>query len=414
MKMNQQTTTRAGLALFFSGLVAIPMFAQGCADDLCCTDPTTFSVEGNAEATGQFQAAAGAVADLSAVAQGSFDDVTNACRAIAIDLDADQAARDTATNAGADNQAKAWCDLAVAQIQAKITASGGATLAFEAPKCSASISAKANCQAKCSGSASCDVKATPPTCEGGKLEVECKGGCTAEGGVSVQCEGSCEATCEGSCSATVEAPSVDCTGKCEGTCEAKAGVGTGTGAQADGTCEGSCKGTCTASPGKAALKCSGSCKGGCTGKCTAKAGATVKCDGKCDADFTPLSCKGGELKGGCQVEAKCDANCEASASAKAECTPPQVTITAKGNIEARYIESLKTNLPNLLVVFQARGQAFVDLIGKVSANVAGSVSGDLGVKGLACLNTVVTGIGKSTEQMTASVSASGSVVGAIK
>jgi len=409
-------STRFSAPIAIAAALAIPIFAQGCsaADELCCTDPTSFTVEGNAEITGQFQAAAGAVADLSAVAQGSLDDVVNACRAIAEDLDADQAARDTATNAGADNQAKAWCDLAVAQIQAKITASGGATLTFQPPKCSASISAKANCQAKCSGSASCDVKATPPTCEGGKLEVECKGGCTAEGGVSVQCEGSCEATCEGSCSATVEAPSVDCNGKCEGTCEAKAGVGTGTGAQADGTCQGTCKGTCTATPGSAAIKCGGSCKGGCTGKCTAKAGATVKCDGKCDADFTPLSCKGGELKGGCKVEAKCDANCEASASAKAECTPPEVTIVAKGNIEARYIESLKLNLPNLLVVFQARGQAFVDLIGKVSGSVVGSVSGDIGVKGLACLNTLGAGIAKGTGQMTAAVQASGSVVTSIK
>ncbi len=89
-------------------------------------------------------------------------------------------------------------------------------------------------------------------------------------------------------------------------------------------------------------------------------------------------------------------------------------MVAKGNIEARYLDSLKVNLPNLLVVFQARGQAFVSLIGKVSGSVAGSVSGDLGVKGLACLNTVVSGIGQSTTQMTAAVSASGSVVGSIK
>jgi hypothetical protein len=36
------------------------------------------------------------------------------------------------------------------------------------------------------------------------------------------------------------------------------------------------------------------------------------------------------------------------------------------------------------------------------------------VKGLACLNTVVSGIAKSTTQMTGAVSASGSVVGSIK
>ena len=404
-------STRFSAPIAIAAALAIPIFAQGCSavDDLCCTDPTAFTVEGNAEATGQFQAAAGAVADLSAVAQGSFDDVVNACRAIALDLDADQAARDAATNAGADKQAEAWCNLAVAQIKGKITASGKANLTFQPPKCSASISAKANCQAKCSGSASCDVKATPPTCEGGKLEVACKGGCTAEGGVSVACEGSCEGNCEGSCSATAEAPSVECTGKCEGKCNAKADV-QGSGAQADGTCNGTCEGTCTATPGKAAVKCGGSCKGSCTAKCSAKAGATVKCDGKCDADFEPLSCKGGELKGGCKVEAKCDANCEASASAKAECTPPEVNFSFSGNVEARYIASLKANIPKLLVVFSARGQAFVSLIGKVSGSVAGSVSGELGVKGLACLNSVVSGIGTSTEQMTASVQASGSVV----
>lgn len=410
-------STRFSAPIAIAAALAIPIFAQGCSavDDLCCTEPAAFTVEGNAEATGQFQAAAGAVADLSAVAQGSFDDVVNACRAIAIDLDADAAARDGATNAGADGQAKAWCDLAVAQIKAKITAKGSATLTFEAPKCSASISAKANCQAKCSGSAQCDVKATPPTCEGGKLEVECKGSCDVSASApKIACEGKCAASCEGSCSATAEAPSVECDGKCEGTCEGSGGAGT-SGLDAQGNCNGTCKGTCTAKPGSAKLNCAGSCKGSCTGSCTATPGSvSAKCDGECKGEITPLSCKGGELKGGCKVEAKCDANCEASASAKAECTPPQVTIKADASVEARYLDSLKVNLPNLLVVFQARGQAFVGLIGKVSGSVAGSVSGDLGVKGLACLNAVVSGIGKSTTQMTASVEASGSVVGAIK
>lgn len=404
-------STRFSAPIAIAAALAIPMFAQGCsaADELCCTDPSKVEIAG--EAGAQFNVAVSAAADLTAVAQGSFDDVVNACRNIAIDLDADAAARDTATSAQGDAQAKAWCDLAVAQINAKIKAQGAITIAFEAPKCQASISAKANCQAKCSGSAKCDIQATPPTCEGGKLEVACQGSCKGEANVAVACEGSCDAECSGSCAATVEAPSVDCTGKCEGTCEAKAGVGTGTGANADGTCQGTCKGTCTATPGSAAIKCGGSCKGSCKGSCTAKAGASVKCDGKCEGKFEPLSCKGGELKGGCKVEAKCDANCDASVSAKAECTPPQVTIKAGASVEARYIDSLKANLPNLLVVFQARGQAFVGLITKVSGSLAGSVSGDIGVKGLACLNTVGAGIVKGTGQMTAAVSASGAVVG---
>ena len=403
-------STRFSAPIAIIAALAIPVFAQGCsaADQLCCADPSKVEIKG--EAGAQFNVALSAGADLTAVAQGAFDDVINACRNIAIDLDADVAARETANSAQGDAQVKAWCDLAVAQIGAKINASGKATIAFEAPRCEASLSAKANCQAKCSGGATCDVQATPPTCEGGKLEVSCQGSCKGEANVAIACEGSCDAECSGSCAATVEAPAVDCTGTCEGTCEAKGGVGTGAGASADGTCQGSCKGTCTAKPGTAAIKCSGSCKGSCKGTCSAKAGASVKCDGKCEGKFEPLSCKGGELKGGCKVEAKCDANCDASVSAKAECTPPQITIKASGNVEARYINSIKANLPNLLVVFTARGQAFVGLLGKVSTSLAGSVSGDIGVKGLACLNTVGAGLVKGTGQMTAAVSASGSVV----
>ena len=38
-------------------------------------------------------------------------------------------------------------------------------------------------------------------------------------------------------------------------------------------------------------------------------------DAGCDGDFEPLKCEGGELKGGCSVDAKCEANCDASVSA---------------------------------------------------------------------------------------------------
>ena len=67
------------------------------------------------------------------------------------------------------------------------------------------------------------------------------------------------------------------------------------------------------------------------GKCEAKAGsASVKCDGKCTGTAQPLSCKGGELKAQCEADANCSGNCKASASAKAECTPPKVDIQFKG------------------------------------------------------------------------------------
>jgi hypothetical protein len=399
--------TRFSAPVAILAAIAIPVFAQGCsaADELCCSDPTKIEIQGQAGA--QFSVAVGAAADLAAVAQGSLDDVVSACRNIATDLDATTEELATAQAAQGNDAATAWCNLAVAKIKGNVTAQGGLTVTFAAPQCQASVSAKANCQAKCDVSGKCDIKANLPQCTGGKLEVSCKGSCKAEGSASVACEGSCGAECKGSCQAT---GGVKCEGKCEGTCEAEAGTA-GSGIQADGTCKGTCKGTCeVTAPG---VKCEGSCKGQCTGECKATANVAVKCDGKCDGDFEPLKCEGGKLEGGCKVDAKCDANCDASVSAKAECTPPELTIKAGANVQAKYIDSLKANLPQLVVVFQARGEAFVKTISTVGGSLAGSVSGDIGVKGIACLNTVGAQVVNATGQMTAAVSASGNVVGSL-
>jgi hypothetical protein len=400
--------TRFSAPVAILAAIAIPVFAQGCsaADELCCSDPTKLEVTGQAGA--QFQVAVGAAADLAAVAQGSLDDVVSACRNMATDFDATSEELATAQAAQGNDAATAWCNLAVAKIKGVASANGNAklTLKFDPPQCQASVSAKANCQAKCDVSGKCDIKANPPKCTGGKLEVSCKGSCKAEGSASVACEGSCGAECKGSCQAT---GGVKCEGKCEGTCEAEAGTA-GSGIQADGTCKGTCKGTCeVTAPG---VKCEGSCKGQCTGECKASANVAVKCDGKCDGDFEPLKCEGGKLEGGCQVDAKCDANCDASVSAKAECTPPQVVVAFEGGatINAKYTDSLKANLPQLIVVFQARGDAFVKTISTVGGSLAGSVSGDIGVKGIACLNTVGAQVVNASQQMTVAVSSSTNVV----
>ena len=277
----KNNTTRHGITLLLAGL-AIPLFAQGCGglDALCCTDPTKVELTGQVGA--QFSVAVGAAADLSAVAQASLDDVVSACRNMAQDLDAPTAEIEKAQAAQGADAATAWCNLAVEQIKGQIQAKGALSIAFEPPKCQASVSAKANCQAKCDVSGKCDIKANPPVCTGGKLEVSCKGGCTAEGSASVACEGSCGGECSGSCTAE---GGIKCEGKCEGNCEAEAGV-EGSGAQADGTCKGTCKGTCSATP--PGVTCTGSCKGSCKGECKATANVAVKCDGKCDGEFEPL------------------------------------------------------------------------------------------------------------------------------
>jgi hypothetical protein len=387
--------------------------ASGCdqvkdAQDAVCCSAEDFQVGGTVSASigggAQGQVAAQAVADFAGIAAAAVADITAACRSIAQDLDADKSVQDAAEakEAGRDKM-KAWCDAAVAQIDAfKVKAKGTLTVKVTPPVCEASISAKANCQAKCSASGTCDIKANPPTCEGGKLEVACKGECTAKANATLSCEGSCSGECTGSCSAE---GGVECKGKCDGTCEAS-GTGTGTGIQADGTCDGVCKGTCAVTAPKAT--CKGSCKGQCSASCTGSATASVKCDGECKGDYEPIKCTGGELKGGCQVDAKCDANCDASVKAKAECRPPAVEVAFSGAVDAEAAAKLQATIKaNLGVIFalQARLKGMVDIGATISANVDSFVE----IK-KPCLLAMIVAIGEALDNVNASVSASGSII----
>ncbi|MBX3219917.1 MAG: hypothetical protein KF795_05310 [Labilithrix sp.] len=400
----------------------------GCGEDplasACCTEfkvgadlsGVDFGVD--ASIKGQFNAFAQASADLSGAASGALDGVTGACKGMA-QVGGANATADEPADPGA--RVKFWCDLAVAKIQASFQAQGGASAALNIQvtpaECKASFKAEANCQASCQVDASCDASAKPPTCEGGKLEVSCEGGCEGEANASIACEGGCTGTCEGSCTAE-GGVAVDCEGKCEGTCTAKAGASDG-GAQADGSCKGECNGTCTASATAPKVECKGTCKGSCSAKCEAKAGATVKCDGKCSGKAEPLSCKGGELKAQCEVNAECGGNCSASASAKAECTPPKLDIafsaSAQGSASgeaALMVEAIRLYLPEILLVFQARGKAFVDLTGKVVASGSATLDpGKLGLKGAACLGAIVPVVVQAGANVTAAFEASGKVAG---
>ncbi|MCW5832600.1 MAG: hypothetical protein KIS78_09345 [Labilithrix sp.] len=408
--------------------LVVPSVLTGCDGDditggLCCTDfkvgadlsGVDFGVD--ASIKGQFAAFAQASGDLSGAASAALDGVTGACKGLA-QVGGANATADEPSDPVA--RVKFWCDLAVAKIQASFQAEGGASAALQInvtpAECKASFKAEANCQASCQVDASCDASAKPPTCEGGKLEVSCEGGCTAEGGVDIACEGGCTGTCEGSCTAE-GGVSVECDGKCDGTCAAGGSAG-GDGIQADGSCKGTCNGTCTAKAGVKA-QCSGTCKGSCSAKCEAKAGASVKCDGKCEGKAEPLSCKGGELKAQCEVDANCSGNCSASASAKAECTPPKLDISFKGAAAASasgeaalMVEAIRLYLPEILLVFQARGQAFIDLSGKVVASGSATLDpGKLGVKGTACLAAIVPVLAQAGANVKAAVEASGSVAG---
>jgi hypothetical protein len=369
------TLNRFKAPLLLATALALPVITNGCSavqdaqGAVCCTEfKAGATIDAKIGGNAQAQVAAQAIADFSGIASAAVEDVTTACRSMAQGLDAPQASQDAA--AAEKDKRKAldlWCKAAVSAV-GTFKAKAGGTLAIEfvPPQCNASISAKANCQASCSGSAKCDLKANPPKCTGGSLEVACKGSCTAKAGATLKCEGKCDAACKGSCTAQ---GGVQCSGKCEGTCKGAAQGGTGTGIKADGTCDGTCEGKCAVTaPG---VTCSGSCTGECGGSCTGTAEASVKCDGECKADFEPISCTGGKLEGGCSVEAKCEGNCDASVSAKAECTPPSVTVAFTGAADVQAAGKLQAvfeaNL-GVILAFQARLEGMAKLTATITGN----------------------------------------------
>lgn len=415
-------------AAAFLAAAAIPMVVNGCSSDasnpLCCNEfKAGGTIDARISGSAQGQVLAQATADFTGAVSGAVDDVTTACRNIAQDLEAPQADQEAAESKGTPkDRMQAWCDLALRLI--KPNANVTIKASFDAPKCEASVTAKANCQAKCTGQAKCDLQANPPKCEGGKLEVSCSGKCTAEASATVKCTGSCSADCKGECSAT---GGVQCAGSCSGSCEATGGVqcdgecqGTCEGTQTGGKCQGTCKGTCkVTAPGAACqgtckgtcsvtppgVKCSGTCSGQCSGSCEASAGAKVQCDGKCDGTFEPIKCTGGELKGGCTADVKCDANCDASVKAKAECTPPKVSVTVTGatNVD-KIVATLEANLPLIVTVAKARASAISNVGGQIQGNIQGAAD----IKP-ACIPLMLSSATTAAEDMAATITVTANI-----
>ncbi len=378
--------SRQGVVLV-SGFVGLSVlgFASGCGDDnplgaLCCDG---FEVgaqidPGAIDADVEFVAFAQAVADFAGTATAMITNVGNACKAIAVDLGRDENAVKPGEPAAT---AEAWCAEAVAAIKAEVTGMGSISVSFQEPKCSVNASVQANCEANCSANVECEV--TPAQiearCEGGELSVkcegQCQGSCEGSANLAVACEGICNGTCEGNCDG---ACSTMAGNQCKGSC--------------DGTCTGECRGTCEIEA-NANVECNGECSGECMGTASAP---------KCKGELSPPSAE-------CQGSANCQASCDASASAKAECTPPSVEIEASGNIDAKVIGSLKLNLPNLLMVAKAQAalslenaQAMVDI--GLSIDPA-----SLSVTAAACLVPIGGTIGVAVENIEASVSATASV-----
>jgi hypothetical protein len=415
--MNTLNRFKAPLALAVA--LALPIITNGCSSvtdaqaAVCCTEfKPGATIDASIGGGAQAQVAVQAIADFSGVVSAAIGDITTACQGMATDLgaattDLDAAANSTGSTPDeiATNKMNAYCKLAVSAIGTVKAAVGGSlTINVTPPQCSASLSAKANCEASCNGGVKCDFKAHPPTCTGGKLEVDCKGSCTAMAGATISCTGSCSGSCSGSCTAM---GGVDCAGKCDGTCTASAGGGNGI--QADGSCKGSCSGTCAVTAPSAS--CSGSCNGSCSAACMGTATASVKCDGTCAGDFTPISCTGGKLEGGCNADVKCSGNCDASVQAKAECTPPAISIvftgTADANAAGKLQASLEANLP-LVYAFKARLEA----LGELTATITGNADVVVNIKA-SCIPAVIASAVAAGTNLTATVSATGSIVTAV-
>ncbi|MEO6603177.1 MAG: hypothetical protein ABIQ16_25045 [Polyangiaceae bacterium] len=423
--------------------VTVPLLASACnsdnplasaADGLCCKtfvvgadlSDADFGLKG--EVKGQFVALAQASADLSAVANGALADVSVACESIARDVGASDDAIALVEAKSVADRPGAWCQLAADTISGSFQAKGkfkaNIGVDFQAPTCSASVSAQADCAAKCDVSGKCEASADVK-CEGGELpSVDCTGSCKAEvKGGDISCTGSCSGECTGTCTATADV-AIDCEGKCDGSCTVDGTAASGSAVQADGTCKGKCDGTCDAGA-SAKAECKGTCNGSCNATCKATSPtAKFECNGTCDIKAgTPPKCQG-SAKLDCDVSADCKANCSASVKAKAQCTPPKVAVVidAKGSLETDAkaqlnvaIASLETNLPQIFVVLEARGASFsggVKDMFDASVKLSGNV-GDLSGEAVLCVPPIVAALTTATGNFKTALDGSILVAGAV-
>ncbi|MBX3192756.1 MAG: hypothetical protein KF819_37580 [Labilithrix sp.] len=415
-------TARGSMTMLAVGLTlgALPSCNENPLSVVCCTQfkvgadlsAVDFGLRG--EARGEFLAFAQASSDLAATASNAMLDVQAACRDIAVELGAPEADVTAASDRPDRERTAELCRLAVGQIQARVTARARLEVLFQPPVCEVSVQAQARCAAACRADGRCDVRVNPPVCRGGKLEIVCRGECSADVGASVYCEGSCTGACQGEC---VAQGGVRCNGRCDGTCTAE-GSATGQAFDAQGNCVGTCQGACAATP--PGVRCQGSCKGQCDAACRAEASGSVTCDGRCSGEYEPLRCRGGTLEGGCDVQASCKANCQASATARASCRPPAVLVRAGVAVDpdvARAIQVLEAKLPPLIVVLQARGQAFVNLVTELAQSGGGALSaalqGNLSATAAACLIPIGATIGDAAANARVSVEGSAAVLGSV-
>jgi hypothetical protein len=322
-----------------------------------------------------------AAGSFQVLGQAMLADVTAAC----IDI-ATKAGGDPTKWGGKDGPdlAQAACAEASAAVTAVFTAAASAkvtaAIVIVGGECHANLDAAATCNHSCDVGGKCSAGELAAQCEPGQLAVTCGGTCSGECDVtsgSIACAGTCSAACTGDCSGTCAVK--DAMGKCAGKC--------------DGVCTGQCAGSCSATAGS--TTCTGECKGTCSGTSSAP-----KCEGK----ILPPSCKG--------IDLDCEASCQASIRAKAECTAPTVDFEIHGVASSvpsfqATIDVLKLDLPKLLLVATARGQGVIDdvkALGQAGANLKGGLASS--GKAVVCLAAALDASLKTTTNVSVSVQAS--------
>lgn len=349
---------------------AVPGAVATCPDVSKPESILAFDFAGNfkvsAQSGAKLKAATAAAVELEGFADQVDGDLKAGCGGIAKDLGVP----------GDFKDGKAACDAAIkalGEAKAKLGANAKIGILMKAPKCQADMNAYADCAGKC------DLSAT-----GGKAKVECEPGklsgkceATCEGSCDVQAGAKCEGTCWGSCDAQMKG---SCSGKCNGKCDGKDSKG----ASCAGACEGKCEG------GNVQGECKGKCGGECKLKASAKCDGT--CSGKCSAEFKEPKCTG-EITPP-KVSADCKAHCDASVSAKMECTPAQVGVTVTGASDAKAFEKLKValekNLPLVLKVAFGLGERSVKMATNTKAILEGTVSNMTEIAGTGGANAALT------------------------
>lgn len=238
---------------------------------------------GQSAEAAEFEAFMAATYELHQAAAAADRELRDTCVQMANALELQPAASGTGPEA-----TRAVCDQVATTLRSEMQAIGEGTdvqveLRTRPPRCEARFDAYAQCAAQC------DVSVEP-----GQVELACTRG---------EIRGGCTGSCEGRCAVDVEA---ECSGRCEGWCE-----GTCAARAEDGSCAGQCDGTCH-----------GQCVTDVTAECSGE------CRGSCSVEWQRPYCTGTYEPP--QVNADCQAACEARVDASIECRPGSAELAVTG------------------------------------------------------------------------------------